>query len=146
MPPAAYADAFRELVTLDFGHGQFQRALMKIREWLLSGPYQSSRIVMPMNAAGAAILVYVVVLGRRFDPWLRLIAGAAIAQHTVAFFYVPTARYHFLTWFLTMLVAVVFLREVGMDWLRCRFPDISARLGRLRSAQRLASGLVWLKQ
>jgi hypothetical protein len=146
MPPAAYADAFRELVTLDFGHGQFLRAVMKIREWLLSGPYQSSRIVMPINAAGVAILVYVVVWGKRFDPWLRLIGGAAMAQHTVAFFYIPTARYHFLTWFLTMLVVMVFVREVGIDWLRRYFPKISARLDRLTPLQGLSSGLAWLKQ
>jgi hypothetical protein len=146
MPPAAYADAFRELVTLDFSHGQFLRALMKIREWLLSGPYQSSRLVIPLNAAGVAILVYVVVWGRRFDPWLRLIGGAAIAQHTVAFFYIPTARYHFLTWFLTMLVVMVFVHEAGIDWLRCRFPNISARLGRLPSVRWLESGLARLTQ
>jgi hypothetical protein len=146
MPPAAYADAFRELVALDFGHGQFQRALMKIREWLLSGPYQSSRVVIPLNAAGVVILVYVVLFGRRFDPWLRLIGGAAIAQHTVAFFYVGTARYHFLTWFLTMLVVMVFVREVGVDWLCSRFPNISARLVRLPSVRWLASGLARLKQ
>ena len=146
MPPAAYADAFRELVTLDFAHGQFQRALMKVREWLLSGPYQSSRVVIPLNAAGVVILVYVVVFGRRFDPWLRLIGSAAIAQHMVAFFYVPTARYHFLTWFLTMLVVMVFWHEVGIDWLRCRFPNVSARLGRVASVRWLAPTLAWLKQ
>ena len=145
MPPAAYADAFRELVMLDFAHGQFLRALMKIREWLLSGPYQSSRAVIPLNAAGVVILVYVVVLGRRFDPWLRLIGAAAMAQHTVAFFYVATARYHFLTWFLTMLVALVFTREVGIEWLRSHFPNVSARLDRAASV-RVASGLAWLKQ
>jgi hypothetical protein len=146
MPPAAYADAFRELVTLDFAHGQFLRALMKIREWLLSGPYQFSRAMIPINAAGVVILIYVVVWGRRFDQWLRLVGGAAIAQHTVAFFYVSTARYHFLTWFLTMLVVVAFVNEVGIDWLRRRFPNISTRLDRLPSVRWLASGLAWLEQ
>jgi hypothetical protein len=146
MPPAAYADAFRELITFDFGHGQLLRALMKIREWMLSGPYQSSRIVIPINAAAVAILIYVVLWGRRFDPWLRLIGGAAIAQHTVAFFYVSTARYHFLTWFLTALVVVVFAQEVGIEWVRSRFPNLSARLGSFPSVRGLASGLAWLKQ
>jgi hypothetical protein len=146
MPPAAYADAFREFITLDFAHGQFQRALMKIREWMLSGPYQSSRIVIPINAAAVAILIYVVLWGRRFDPWLRLIGAAAMAQHTVAFFYVSTARYHFLTWFLTMLVVVVFGHEVGIEWLRRRFPNISERLARLPSVQWIAPSLAWLRQ
>ena len=48
------------------------------------------------------------VRGRTFDPWLRLIGAAALAQHAVALFYNATvARYHFLTWFLTMLVVMV---------------------------------------
>src|SRR5262249_26460857 len=127
MPPAAYADAFRELVTLNFAHGQFLRALMKVPEWLSSGPNESIRSA-PLNAAGVAILIYVVIRGRRFDPWPRLIGGAALAQHAVALFYVPTGRYHFLTWFLTMLVVAVFAREVGIDWLRGRFPNLSRRL------------------
>jgi len=143
MPPAAYAGAFRELVALDFSHGQFLRALMKVPEWLSSGPYQSPATV-PLNAAGVAILVYVVLLGRRFDPWLRLVGGAAMAQHTVAFFYVPIARYHFLTWFLTMLVVTVFVHQVGAHWLRCRFPKVSVFLAEFPPVRRLLSGLLWL--
>jgi hypothetical protein len=127
MPPAAYVDAFRELATLDFAHGQFERALGKVGEWLSSGPNESFRTA-PLNAAGVAILIYVVIWGRRFDPWLRLVGVAAVAQHAVALFYVPTARYHFLTWFLTMVVVAVFVREIGLDWLSRRFPNLSLRL------------------
>lgn len=145
MPPAIYADAFRELITLDFSHGQALRALKKIPEWLSSGPLESYRTV-PLSAAGVVILVYVVVWGRRFDPWLRLVGGAAIAQHAVALFYVPVARYHYLTWFLTALVVMVFVHEVGIGWLRRRFPNISARLDQLPWARWPASGLSWLKQ
>lgn len=145
MPPAAYADAFRELISLDFEHGQFARALMKVREWMLSGPYQFSRAVIPVNAAGVAILIYVVVWDRRFDPWLRLVGGAAMAQHVVALFYVSTPRYHFLTWFLTMLVVMVFMQEVGLDQLRRYFPGLMARVDRLRLVL-LASSPRWIKK
>ena len=63
------------------------------------------------------------VRGRQFDPWLRLIGAAALAQHAVALFYnAAIARYHFLTWFLTMLVVMVLLREVGIGWLQRRYP------------------------
>jgi hypothetical protein len=127
MPPAAWAGAFKELVTIDFAHGQAQRALMKVLEWLSSGPTQSLWTA-PLNAAGVIILLYVVAVGRRFDPWLRLIGAAAIAQHMVAFFYVPTARYHFLTWFLTMLVVMVFVQKLAVDWLRQKFPNLRPRL------------------
>jgi hypothetical protein len=69
-----------------------------------------------------------------------------MAQHAVVFFYIGTARYYFLTWFLTMLVVMVFVSEVGIDWLRSRFPNVSAHLGRLPSVRWLGSGLAWLEQ
>ncbi len=80
MPPSAYLAAARELLHLDFsGAG---RVLTQLANWL-SGPAESYWTI-PLNAAGIVILVYVVVRGRRFDCWLRLIGGAALAQHTVA--------------------------------------------------------------
>ena len=115
MPPSAYAAALRELVTLHFSGGYLTRALLQIPNWL-SGPAESYATV-PLNAAGVVILIYVVVRGRGFDPWLRLIGAAALAQHTVALFYVATARYHYLAWFLTALVVVVWLHEVGIGCL-----------------------------
>ena len=100
----------RELVTLNFGGGHLSRAFFQIVNWL-SGPAESAW-TMPLNAAGVAILIYVVVRGRRFDPWLRLIGASALAQHAVALFYnASIARYHFLTWFLTMLVVMVFMQR-----------------------------------
>jgi hypothetical protein len=41
---------------------------------------------------------------------------------------------------------VVFVHEVGIDWLRCHFPNISVGLVRFLAARRILSGLVWLKQ
>jgi hypothetical protein len=144
MPPSAYAAALRELVTLDVGGGYFGRALMQIPRWL-SGPAESFATV-PLNAAGVVVLVYVVIWGRRFDPWLRLVGGAALIQHAVALFYVATPRYHFLTWFLTMLVAMVFLQHIGMDWFKRRYPAMSERTQSHPLSRRLASGLTRLQK
>jgi hypothetical protein len=96
---------------------------------------------------GVAILIYVVARGRRFDPWLRLVGGAALAQHAVALFYnAEAARYHFLTWFLTMVVVMVWFHQVGIDWLRERYPALAARMSAHPAATRLASGLAWLQK
>jgi hypothetical protein len=144
MPPSAYAAALGELVTFDVGGGYFGRALMQIPRWL-SGPAESFATV-PLNAAGVAILVYVVIRGRRFDPWLRLVGGAALAQHAVALFYVATPRYHFLTWFLTMLVVTVFIHQIGMDWFKRRYPVMSEIMVSNALSRWLASGLARLQK
>ena len=145
MPPSAYVAALNELVTLNFAGGKLLRALAQIPEWLSSAPTESLFIV-PLSAAGVVILILVVWRGQRFDPWLRLIGAAALAQHAVALFYVGTARYHFLTWFLTMLVTVVFIHEIGIDWLRRRYPTLSERLFLHPWSLRLASGLTRLQK
>jgi hypothetical protein len=46
----------------------------------------------------------------------------------VALFYVPLARYHLLTWLLTAVVNLVFLWQVGVDWLSSRFSSLYLRL------------------
>jgi hypothetical protein len=139
MPPSAWAGALRELVTFDLAGGSVHRALMQIVHWL-SGPAESA-LTVPLNAAGVVMLVHVVVRGRRFDPWLRLVGAAALAQHAVAFFYADTARYHFLTWFLTLLVCAVFMQQAGLPWLARRYPAAMARLTRILWPPRLAAGI-----
>jgi hypothetical protein len=139
MPPAAYAAALRELVTLNFSGGYFVRALLQIPRWL-SGPAESYATV-PLNAGGIAVLLYVLLRGRALDPWLRLIAGAALVQHAVALFYVATPRYHYLSWFLTLLVVVVWLHERGVDWLSRRYPNVCKRIAAAPLSLRLGSGL-----
>ncbi len=85
--------------------------------------------------------------GRAFDPWLRLIGAAALAQHAVALFYrADVARYHFLTWFLTLLVVMAFMQVVGFAWLKRRFPGPAERIARHPLADRLASGLTRLQK
>jgi hypothetical protein len=149
MPPSAYAAVMRELLSLDFGGGYAMRALTQVANWL-SGPAESYATV-PLNAAGVAILIYVVARGRQFDtpfdPWLRLIGGAALTQHAVALFYnASIARYHYLTWFLTMVVVMVWAHQVGMGWLKRRYPVMSDRILSHPWSHRLASGLSRLQK
>jgi hypothetical protein len=145
MPPSAYAAAARELAALHVGGAHLARAVTQWAHWL-SGPAQSYASI-PLNAAAVVILVWVVLRGRRFDPWLRLIGAAALAQHCVAFFYnAATARYHFLTWFLTAFVVMGWLHEVGITWLQRRYPELCRRLAGRPAARRLASGLAHLQE
>ena len=143
MPPSAYVAAARELAHLDFsGLG---RVLLQLANWL-SGPAESYATI-PLNAAGVVILVYVVLRGRRFDPWLRLIGAAALAQHTVALFYVAgAARYHFLTWFFTLVVDMVWLHEVGVPWFKAHYPAMAGRIESHPWRLRLASALAHLQK
>jgi hypothetical protein len=62
------------------------------------------------------------LLRKSADPWLRLTAGATLAQQTVGIFYAPAGRYYYLTWLLTLLVVVVWLHEEGLPAIRRRFP------------------------
>jgi hypothetical protein len=145
MPPSAYAVVLRELATFDFDGGFSRRAVVQLANWL-SGPAESYWTI-PLNAGGVAILIYVVARGRQFDPWLRLIGAAALAQHSVALFYNATvSRYHFLTWFLTMLVVMVFMHEAGLGWLQRRYPVLAQRLTHHPVSLWLASGLSRLQK
>jgi len=137
MPVSAYASAARKVLMLDLSG--VNSILLQLANWL-SGPAESYATV-PLNAAAVAILIYVVCRGRQFDPWLRLLGGAALAQHAVALFYIAVGRYHYLAWLLTMVVVIVWFRQVGMDWLRRRWPLLTEH-PRLRW---LSSGLAWLQ-
>ena len=74
MPPSAWLAALAELARLDFAGAHLHRALAQIGAWL-SGPGEQLAFV-PFNAAAVAIVVYVTLRGRDFDPWLRLIGAA----------------------------------------------------------------------
>jgi hypothetical protein len=145
MPPSAYAAAAREIFTLDV-HGEFLgRLARQIANWL-SGPAESFATI-PLNAAGVAVLIYVVLRGRQFDPWLRLVGASALAQHAVALFYTAAiARYHFLSWFLTMLVVMVWLQQLGAVWVQQRYPALAKQFTANPLSRRLASWLAWLQK
>jgi hypothetical protein len=145
MPPSAYVAAVHELVTLNLRGEHLGQFVMQIAHWL-SGPSESFSTI-PLNAAGVAILFYVVIRGRQFDPWLRLIGASALAQHIVALFYTAaTARYHYLTWFLTMLVVMVWVQQVGLNRLKQRYPVFCERFVLHPWSLWLASGLARLQK
>lgn len=144
MPPSSYLAAAREFLTWNFTDGNVVHALNHLAHWL-AGPSELV-VLIPLHAAAVVVLIYVVGLGRSFDPWLRLVAGAALAQQVVALFYVAVARYHFLTWFLTMVVCAVWLHDMGVPWLQRRFPKGCARIASLPTSVRLASSLTWLQR
>lgn len=144
MPPSAYLSAFGELAALNFSGEHVSRMVAEVANWL-AGPAESYATV-PLNAAGIAILIYAVA-SSRFDPRLRIIGAAALAQHAVAFFYNSAiARYHFLAWCLTGLVAAVWLREVGIGWLQAHYPEFCGRLANHPACLRLASGVSRLQK
>jgi hypothetical protein len=149
MPPSAYLAAVHELLQLDFGGQHVTRWAMNIVSWLTGPsalpwhPYAPLVCVLILlHTASLAIVVYVTIWGRAFDPWLRLIGASALAQHAVALFYTAaTARYHFLTWFLTMLVVMVWFQQVGIEYLKHRYPALSHRVTVHPWSRWLASGL-----
>jgi hypothetical protein len=145
MPPSAYAAAAHELLRLDV-HGEFLgRLARQIANWL-SGPAETFATI-PLNAAGVAVLIYVVFRGRQFDPWLRLVGASALAQHAVALFYTAAiARYHFLAWFLTLLVVMVWLQQLGVVWVQRRHPALSEQFIANPLCRRLASWLARLQK
>jgi hypothetical protein len=145
MPPSAFAGAAREILTLDV-HGEFLgRLARQIANWL-SGPAESFATI-PLNAAGVAVLIYVVLRGSQFDPWLRLVGASALAQHAVALFYTAAvARYHFLSWFLTMLVVMVWLQQLGLVWVQQRYPALAKQFTANPLSRRLASWLARLQK
>lgn len=124
-PPSVYLAAFGDLIRFDFAAGNIGRLA---RQWLglLSGP-TGSALMAPLNAA-ALYLVARAGLARRYEPRLRATAFAALALHAVALFYPATDRYHYVAWFLTLVVCLAWLRDEGLAWLRLRFPGGLARL------------------
>ncbi|MBI1205644.1 MAG: hypothetical protein GC182_24330 [Rhodopseudomonas sp.] len=159
MPPSAYPAMLHELAHLDFTGPALSRWLSNMLAWLTGNsetPWQGAAgyarfILIPLHALAVAIVVYVAVRRRRFDPkfdpWLRLIAGAALAQHAIVLFYTAaTARYHFLTWFLTLLVVLVFMQQIGFEWFGRRYPALADRILRHPWSMRLGLGLSWLKR
>jgi hypothetical protein len=138
--PSNYLAAASELGTFNLDGDHLGKVVQQIAHWL-SGPAVSYATV-PLNGIGVAIVIYVVVRGHQFDPWLRLIGASALAQHVVALFYTAaTARYHFLTWFLTMLVVTVWFHRVGVGLVERRYPVLSRRFAVHPWSRWLASGL-----
>jgi hypothetical protein len=137
-PPAAYLGAIIELAHFDVAGEHVTRALRQIAGWL-AGPSESA-VMAPVNAAALIVLVRV-ALWREADPWLRLTAWATLVQHCVGLFYATAGRYYYLTWLLTLLIVAAWVHGEGIDILRRRFPQLSARVAKHPASLALARGL-----
>lgn len=135
MPPSAYIAAAGELLRLDLAGEHVRRGILQWARWL-AGPSESF-LMVPFNAIAVVVLIRVAVRGRLFDGWLRLIAVAALVQHTVAWFYLSSDRYYYLVWFLTLLVCAVWMRDEGFDLLQRRLPRLTQWLDRHPARARL---------
>ena len=143
MPPAAYLSALGEFARGNLVGEHVVRALHQLGAWL-AGPSELA-MMAPFGLAAIAILIRVAIW-RGADPWLRLVAGATTVQHGVGLFFLPPGRYYYLTWLLTLLVVLVWLRGEGLPLLRRKFPAIAdhitrhpARLATSRAVARVSS-------
>lgn len=125
MPPSSWLKAAGEIVHLDFSGQHIGGGIVQIANWL-SGPVESYAAI-PVGAAAVAIVIFA-ILRRTFDPWLRLIALATLAQHGVMLVYATTQRYHLLTWLMTFVIVTAWLHAYAVPWLRRRFPRAVERI------------------
>jgi hypothetical protein len=139
MPPSEYLKAALDLLHLDFASGRVMRAIGKLA-WWLSGPSELYAMI-PLHAAAVATLVRVGFFGSRFDPWLRLLALATLLEHGTGICYANWARYHLVTWLLTALVSIVWLRVEGLPWLDRRWPALRERFAAHAAVRRSAAAL-----
>src|SRR5262249_59172025 len=102
-------------------------------------------VVAPLTAAAILVLVRVAVWGGA-DPWLRLTAGATLAQHGVALFYPADGRYYYLTWLLTLLVVAAWVHGEGLAMLRRWFPRFTQRVAKHPASLALARGLARMSE
>jgi hypothetical protein len=140
MPPSAYVAAAGELLRLDLAGQHVRMWLLQWARWL-AGPSESF-LMIPLNAAAIIVLIRVAAL-RAFDPWLRLIAIAALVQHTVAWFYLSADRYYYLVWFLTLLVCAVWVHDEGFGLLQRRLTRATQWLEHHPARARLERLLDW---
>ena len=127
MPPRAYASALWELLHLDVGGANLARGTLQLRR-LLVGPSESVAMI-PVHALAFAI-VFRVLLSRRYDGWLRLVAAATLGLYTPALFFIYSDRYQILAWLFTLLIGAVWARDEGLPWLDRRFPRLAAGAAR----------------
>ena len=142
MPPSEFFKAAWDVLHLDLASDHVIAAIKKLA-WWLSGP-ENVYAMIPLNAAAVASLVWVGFFGRRFDPWLRLIALATLLEHGTGICYADWDRYHLLTWLLTALVATTWLRVEGLPWFDRVFPSVRERIAAHAAVRRSAAALARL--
>ena len=141
MPPRDYAAALAELLRRDFAGEHVVRALKQIGAWL-AGPSEWLAMA-PLHLAALAVVVRM-VFRRQCDPWLRLTAGAVLAQHCINLFFLPYPRYYYLTWLLTLLIVAVWLHDEGIALVKRRWPALaqaSAKIARHPACMAIERGL-----
>jgi hypothetical protein len=141
MTPSAYVAALGEVLRLDFTGENFANGLLQLAQWLAG--QSESFLMVPVHAVAVAIVVCIALWGRGYDLWLRLIALAALAGHPVAFFYRPFPRYYYVTWFLTLVVCAVWMRNEGIPLLRGWFPRSADWIAKHPLTALLTRGLDW---
>ena len=75
------------------------------------------------------MVAYVTLRGRDFDPWLRLIGAAVLAECVVDLIYVPTPRYYFGMWLLSAVIVAAVLERWLLPWLSDRGWRMGAAAG-----------------
>jgi len=136
MPPSAYVAALWELLRFDFTGGNLARGARQIGRMLL-GPSESVAMG-PVHAAALLIVVRALLL-RRYEGWLRLIAGATLGLYVPALFFLYSDRYQIIAWLLTLLICCVWARDEGLPWLNQRFPCVV-------DAMQRQPAVVWLSR
>lgn len=138
MPPHAYPAALWELLRFDFAGGDLARGALQIRR-LLIGPSESV-VMVPVHAAAFAI-IFRVLLSRRYEGWLRLLAASTLGLYTPALSFIYSSRYQILAWLLTLLICFVWMRDEGLPWLERRYPGLQVGAARHPVLAWLARGL-----
>jgi hypothetical protein len=132
-PPSAYFAALSELTRGDILGANVAIVTDQILQYL-SGPLDLLAMV-PVHVAAIAILLRVGLFGTRYDFWLRAAALAALLQHGVGLCYLIFDRYYLLTWLLTLLVCLVWLKTEGVPFAKRRFSALYDRLSGLAAVR-----------
>jgi hypothetical protein len=138
-PPGVYLSALGELVRLDLFGKDIAQVVVQLAGWL-AGPAKSYWTI-PLNVAAIVIAGAVLVRRRGYDPWLRLLAGATFAGHSIALFYLPRGRYYYVVWLLTFLVCAAWAQTEGAAAFRQKFPAFVGWLTKRPAWQSLARAL-----
>jgi hypothetical protein len=115
MPLSGYLAALGELVRFNVSGPNLHEAIAQIGAWL-SGP-SALAVFIPLHLVAVLIVLHITLRGRSYDPWLRAIGAALIAEYGAALIYVATARYFFSMWFFTAVLVAVFLERHLPEWM-----------------------------
>ncbi len=122
MPPGAYLTALGQLLRLDLSGAELRNGAFQIAN-MLTGPLEVFWMV-PLHVLAVAVVVRV-LLSARYDPWLRVVAGATLGLHAPGLFFIFFNRYVLVAWLLMLLICSAWLRIEGLPWFQRRFPAVA---------------------